>query len=81
MFNNFANVWWIDLEEVCSPLTGSGRNFCHKNPDGSYNFSIIIEFEPQKYFYLGLGISGITLLGCLGYLGYDWRRKRKQKGL
>ena len=72
MVNSFASAWWIDLNQVCKGENG----FCVKNPDGSYDFSVSIEFEPQKYFYVGLLISGITLLSCVGYLIYD-RRKRK----
>lgn len=34
-------------------------------------------FRPQSYFYLGLIISGTTLILLLGYLVYDIRRKRK----
>ena len=38
---------------------------------GSSNFTITLYFWPQSLFYLGLFISGATLLGCLGYLGYE----------
>ena len=54
---------------------------CVRNGDGSYDIEMVIEFFPQRWFYLGLLISGITLFGCLGYLGWDWRRRwRKSKG-
>jgi len=71
VINNFANAWWMDVDV----LEQSG--IIKKQANGTYDFSVVIEFEPQKYFYVGLGISGITLLGCLGYLGYDWRKKRR----
>jgi hypothetical protein len=64
LVNGFANAWWIDVEEL------EKQDIIKKRADGTYDFSIIIEFEPQKYFYLGLGISGVTLLGCLSYLGF-----------
>jgi|GEM_PF-5989225 len=38
---------------------------------GNSNFTITLYFWPQSLFYLGLFISGATLLGCLGYLGYE----------
>jgi len=81
MVNGYANFWWIDVEEVCGRSFDFAQDdtFCVKNSDGSYDFSVIIEFEPQKYFYLGLGISGITLLSCIGYLGWYFVRSRKRK--
>jgi len=36
---------------------------------------LIIEFQPQRLFYIGLGISLATLLGCLGYLGIEKIKK------
>lgn len=71
--NNFQNGWWIDLQNL------EKQNKITKNADGTYSFQLIIEFSPQKYFYIGLFISGLTLLGCLGYLGYDFYRTRKEK--
>jgi hypothetical protein len=53
-----------------------------ENPDGSIDVELTLYFKPQSYFYLGLIISGTTLLGCLGYLGYDFvNRRRKNKKL
>ena len=72
--NGYANSWWIDLEQVCE---SSKVQNCVKNPDGSYDIEMVIEFWPQRWFYLGLIISGMTLFGCLWYLGYDWRKRRK----
>jgi len=40
-------------------------------------YDAVIEFVPQKWFCLGLIISDTTLLGCLGYLGYDFYRRRR----
>jgi len=70
--NGYANSWIIDPNEICK--TG----VCKKNEDGSYDMELVVEFWPQRLFYVGLGISGLTLLGCVGYLIYDWaKRKRK----
>jgi len=80
MVNSFANAWWVDLNEVCGldfRLRGNDKAVCIKNVDGTYDFSIIIEFEPQKFFYIGLFISGLTLISCIGYLVYDWRKRKK----
>jgi hypothetical protein len=38
-----------------------------------------IEFFPQRWFYFGLLISSTTLLGCVGYLGYGFVKRRRQK--
>jgi hypothetical protein len=53
-------------------------NGCKKNPDGSYDINLTLYFKPQSYFYLGLIISGTTLIGCLGYLLYAWWVGRKK---
>ncbi|MCX6704195.1 MAG: hypothetical protein NTZ07_01995, partial [Candidatus Woesebacteria bacterium] len=71
LINGFANSWWMDLTE----LEKQGK--IAKNTEGTYDFAVYIEFEPQKYFYIGLVISGITLLGCVGYLIYDRIKSRK----
>lgn len=64
--NDFLNAWYIDTNEYCTD-----NNLCIKNADGSYDMEMTIEFFPQRWFYLGLLISGTTLVGCLGYLGYE----------
>lgn len=40
------------------------------------NLDIIIEYEPQKWFYMGTIITIITLVVCIGYFIYDWRREK-----
>lgn len=40
---------------------------------------VIIEFVPQRWFYVGLLVSGATLIGCLGYLGVAFVRGRRKK--
>jgi len=72
--NGFLNAWYVDTEELCQ-----NNSACVKNSDGSYDIEMVIEFWPQRWFYLGLIISGTTLFGCLGYLGYDFYKRRKLK--
>ena len=43
---------------------------------GSSNFIITLYFWPQSLFYVGFFISGFTFLACLGYLTYDWGRRK-----
>jgi hypothetical protein len=76
MINGFANSWWIDVSE----LEKQGK--IAKNSDGGYDFSVYIEFEPQKYFYVGLLISIATLIACVGYLLANlcrWYIMKKEK--
>jgi len=51
--NGYANSWYIEPEDV----------------DGAENYELIVEFWPQRLFYIGLFVSLMTLLGCVGYLG------------
>ncbi|MCX6794950.1 MAG: carbohydrate binding domain-containing protein [Candidatus Falkowbacteria bacterium] len=76
MVNGYANSWVVETEKICK----ENPDKCIKNSDGTYDFELVIEFWPQRLFYLGLGISGATLLLCLGYLVYNWGiRKKKLK--
>ena len=52
LVNGYANAWLIKPEDV----------------GGRTSYRLIVEFWPQRLFYIGLGISGLTLVGCLGYL-------------
>ena len=82
---------FVDLGDVCgdasivthptpdgAPLS-RGESACTLNADGSYDIEMTIEFFPQRWFYLGLLISGTTLAGCVGYLGWEFVRRRKRK--
>lgn len=66
--NGYANSWLINTLNVCNE-----KNKCVKNNDGSYDFEIVIEYWPQRLFYIGLFISVITLIGFFAY----WYRKKK----
>ncbi|MBU0477599.1 hypothetical protein KKC91_03405 [bacterium] len=54
LVNTYANGWYIEPRKL-----GLGEDFV-----------LTIYFWPQSLFYLGLGISGLTLLCCLIYLTY-----------
>jgi hypothetical protein len=64
LVNSYANSWYITPSDV----------------DGQKDYEIIVEFWPQQIFYISLGISLATLLGCLGYLGYDFVKKKNLNG-
>lgn len=74
--DGYANGWTIDPAYIKAHYS---KQYYRENPDGSIDINMDIYYEPQSYFYIGLGISGATLLGCMGYVGYDWRRRRQVK--
>ena len=49
LVNGYANSWYITPEDA----------------GGKENYELIVEFWPQRLFYVGLGISLITLMGSL----------------
>jgi hypothetical protein len=63
--DEFLNGWYVNIEELCKT-----RGLCHRNFDGTYDLAMQIEFWPQRWFYVGLVVSGTTLAACLGYLGW-----------
>jgi len=77
MVNGYANAWIINPADICNNSANKIR--CTKNPDGSYDFEIVVEFWPQRLFYAGLGISVACLLACLSCLIYNWRKKKYEK--
>ncbi len=64
--NSFANGWWVDPAKFPAGL---------KNSSG--NYTVTLEYWPQRLVYSGGAISGLTLLGCIGYLFYAWRKRRR----
>lgn len=74
--NDFLNGWYIDVDTLCRE-----KNLCTDNGDGTYDIDLVIEFWPQRWFTLGLIISGTTLIFCLLYLTYDYAKKQaSQRG-
>jgi hypothetical protein len=72
--DDFLNGWYVDVPALCKM-----QHLCHLNADGSYDLEMVAEFTPQRWFYFGGVISVVTLLACLGYLGYAWRKKSTTK--
>ena len=50
-----------------------------ENSKGDIDIELILYYKPQSYFYLGLIISGITLISGLAYLIYDWKKNKKER--
>jgi hypothetical protein len=72
---DYANQWTIDPEYIKANFD---KSMYKENPDGSIDLELTLYFKPQSYFYLGIIISGTTLILCLSYLGYTFYRQRKQ---
>lgn len=65
LVNGYANAWYIDPSQLPKDANG--------------DIDITLYFWPQSLFYLGLIISGTTLVLCIGYLVFDWNRGRRKK--
>jgi hypothetical protein len=61
--NGYANSWIIETKKICDTKNSK----CIINPDGSYDFELIVEFWSQRLFYIGLIISGVFLLSSIIY--------------
>jgi hypothetical protein len=72
---DYANQWIIDPDYIKSNFD---KSMYKENPDGSIDIELTLYFKPQSYFYLGIIISGTTLILCLSYLGYTFYRQRRQ---
>ncbi len=70
--NDFENGWYIDPAVLCAKQSAN----CARQADGSYTMNLVIEYGAQRWFNAGTVISIVTLGTCIGYAGYDWRRRR-----
>lgn len=61
--NGYANAWYIDP---------------HQLNNGAEQFTITLYYVPQSYYYLGLSVTGITLVICVGYLFYELKQRNLQ---
>ena len=71
--NNTMNGWYIAPDALCA------QGNCTKQHDGSYDFEVTMEFRPQRSFYIGAMISGLTFVGSVVYFIRSHRRD-KQSG-
>ncbi|MCI4626242.1 MAG: hypothetical protein L3V56_09815 [Candidatus Magnetoovum sp. WYHC-5] len=61
--NGFSNAWLIEPDDICK----GDSTFCIKNADGSYDMELILEYSPQKLYYITFIISIATVLVALGF--------------
>lgn len=67
MVNGYANGWWVDISPV------------QKVKGLPVKFQMVLEYKPQQYFEIGVIISFTTLLFSIGYLIFDFIRRRRKK--
>jgi hypothetical protein len=70
------NSFVIDPRYIRQNLPASAYKV---NPDGSIDIELTSYFKPQSYFYVGLIVSGATLLVCLGYLGWEVAARQRRR--
>jgi hypothetical protein len=73
---DYANQWTINPQYIKDNYPPDHYT---ENSKGDIDIELILYYKPQSYFYLGLIISGITLISCLAYLIYDWKKNKKER--
>jgi len=58
-------------------LVNGYANSWYVDKEGSYD--IVLEYQPQRLFEMGIIISASTFIACLGYLIWDWRKGQRTK--
>lgn len=71
--NGYANSWLIDVNKICMQ-----SNHCKQNPDGSYDFEMVVEFVPQRIFWMGLVISLAAVIVSLFFIVFKMLNKKKE---
>jgi hypothetical protein len=69
--NGHQNAWLIDPVHFCKHAACSGSA-----KDG-YGFTARMDFVPQGWFVIGIGISGLATFGCLAATVFARRRRRR----
>ncbi len=49
------NTFYLNIDEVCDTYE------CDKNQDGTYNIKATVYFKSQSFFYVGVGITVVTI--------------------
>lgn len=57
--NGYANSWLISPEKFCE------ENSCIKNADGSWDFEFVIEFWPQRLYYIFGFVMFFSVATCV----------------
>lgn len=70
--NGYANSWILNPEDLCK-----NNSKCVTNSDGSYDTELVVEFLPQKLYYLGWLITVGALIFSILAAIYVHRRKKQ----
>ncbi|MHB1703228.1 MAG: hypothetical protein ACYCS0_03280 [bacterium] len=73
--NGYANSWWININDIKK----LGPQYYKVNKNGTIDFKLIIDYWPQRLFYIGIIISATTVVVFGLYLIYDGVKRRKTK--
>lgn len=73
--NDYANLWWLDLAYLKQRFPSALR----ERPDGTYDLTLALEFTPERSFFVGAAVTGMTLLGILCALGVTVLRVRRER--
>ena len=73
LVNDYANGRTLDAEYIKKNFP---KDYYKENPDGSIDVNLALYFKPQSYFYLWLGVSGLTFFCLIAWLLVDRRRQK-----
>ena len=65
LVNGYANQWSINPEDIKKSYNES---YYKVNSDGSLDFTAVIYFQPQSYYYLGVVIVFCSILLCVFWI-------------
>ncbi len=65
MVNGYANGWYVPVGQRSEVRSQKSEEWKEKMPE---DFQIVLEYKPQRLFEVGVLISGITFVSCIGYL-------------
>jgi hypothetical protein len=79
MVNGYANGWYVPVGQKTEVR---GKRL-EEEGEITGDFQIVLEYKPQRLFEIGVLISGVTFVSCIGYLCFGGIRglisKKNQK--
>jgi len=78
--SGFANGWWVGVDQLKKELDAQdlSNKYYKNNHDGTISLEFVLEFWPQRLFYLGLFVSFIVVILSTVYLIFYYNNKRRQ---
>jgi hypothetical protein len=76
--NGYANGWYVPLGQ--EPEVRSSNSEERQETIGPGEFQIVLEYQPQRLLEIGVLISGVTILSCIGYLCWSSVRRLVGEG-